>query len=134
MNGSGVYISPTSDISQNPIYGFSNSNTFNVQLIITDLYGCIDSITNPIDINPGPIVTFITDTVCEGNPTTFTDQTTIDPSLGGTLAAWNWQFGDGNTDNIQHPTHTYANAGVYSTILTVTDVNGCIGDLSLIHI
>ncbi len=32
-----------------------------------------------------------------------------------------WDFGDGNTSGDPHPTHNYANAGVYTVSLTVTD-------------
>ncbi len=35
--------------------------------------------------------------------------------------SWYWDFGDGNTSNIQNPIHTYTNAGNYTVILTVTD-------------
>ena len=57
MNGAGTYstVPPTNNTSQNPIYAFNNFNTFNVQLIITDQYGCMDSVSHPIDVNPGPI-------------------------------------------------------------------------------
>jgi len=36
---------------------------------------------------------------------------------------WNW--GDGNTDNIAFPTHTYSLAGNYGICLTITDSTGC---------
>ena len=64
---------------QNPSYGYQNFGTFNVQLIITDQYGCMDSVTIPIDVNPGPIAAFTHDTICEGTPTTFQDLTTTVP-------------------------------------------------------
>jgi len=35
--------------------------------------------------------------------------------------SWLWDFGDGNTSNIQNPIHTYTNAGNYTVMLTVTD-------------
>ena len=112
---------------QNPSYGYQNFGTFNVQLIITDQYGCMDSVTNPVDVNPGPIAAFTHDTICEGTPTTFQDLTTTVPPLGGALDNWLWEFGDGNTSTNQNPTHQYANAGIYIVNLTVTDINGCQG-------
>ena len=36
---------------------------------------------------------------------------------------YSWNFGDGNTDSNQNPTHVYANEGVYQVSLTVTDAN-----------
>ncbi|MCW5198235.1 S8 family serine peptidase [Desulfobulbus sp. F3] len=40
---------------------------------------------------------------------------------GGTVAAWNWDFGDGGTSTEQNPSHTYTAAGKYTVKLTVTD-------------
>ena len=39
-------------------------------------------------------------------------------------ATWAWDFGDGNTSNMQHPLHLYAAIGTYNTCLTVTNVAG----------
>lgn len=38
---------------------------------------------------------------------------------------WNWSFGDGATSNAQHPSHTYAEAGEYTVLLTVYNEHGC---------
>ena len=35
--------------------------------------------------------------------------------------SWLWNFGDGQTSNVQNPTHTYVNPGNYTVTLTVTD-------------
>jgi PKD repeat protein len=40
------------------------------------------------------------------------------------VRALDWQFGDGSTGSGTTATHTYAGAGDYSVVLTVTDVNG----------
>ena len=42
----------------------------------------------------------------------------------GKITAWHWDFGDGAAANEQHPTHVYAKAGNYVTILTVTAADG----------
>jgi len=53
------------------------------------------------------------------------EQVTLDGSestdLDGTIAQYEWDFGDGNTGTGQKPTHTYNNAGTYTVKLTVTD-------------
>ena len=38
--------------------------------------------------------------------------------------AWAWDFGDGEISSDQNPTHVYANEGVYSVSLTVTNTLG----------
>jgi YVTN family beta-propeller protein len=51
--------------------------------------------------------------------------TTVDPD--GTVASFNWSFGDGATalNGGPAPTHTYAQAGTYAIGLTAIDNEGC---------
>jgi len=37
---------------------------------------------------------------------------------------FHWDFGDGNTSTMQNPTHSYANIGNYTVVLSVTDATG----------
>lgn len=46
---------------------------------------------------------------------TFTDESSGSPDT------WLWDFGDGNTSSLQHPTHNYAVAGVYDVCLTASN-------------
>ncbi|WP_269538932.1 PQQ-dependent sugar dehydrogenase [Cerasicoccus fimbriatus] len=48
----------------------------------------------------------------------FTDQSTAPDS---TVASWAWDFDDGSTSTQPSPQHTFANAGVYSVSLTVSN-------------
>jgi len=57
----------------------------------------------------------------------FTD-TSIDRD--GTIASWNWDFGDGNTSALQNPTHKYTDEGTYHVTLTVKDDDGASNSLS----
>ncbi len=57
----------------------------------------------------------------------FTDTST---DSDGTIVSWSWDFGDGNTSTQQNPSHTYAAAGTYSVILTVTDNSGASDNVS----
>ena len=38
--------------------------------------------------------------------------------------SWEWDFGDGHTSTLQHPTHTYADIGLYAVSLTVHGPGG----------
>jgi len=40
------------------------------------------------------------------------------------IRAWRWAFGDGATDTLAHPVHTYAQAGTYQVCLTATNPRG----------
>ena len=42
-------------------------------------------------------------------------------STQGNPVTWLWDFGDGNTDTIQNPTHVYTNSGIYNVCLTVSN-------------
>ena len=53
----------------------------------------------------------------------FTDAST---SGDGAINTWAWDFGDGNTGTEQNPVHTYAEDGIYSVTLTVTDENSLV--------
>ncbi|QEE17078.2 PKD domain-containing protein [Promethearchaeum syntrophicum] len=44
-----------------------------------------------------------------------------------------YEFGDGSTSTEENPTHSYSEAGLYSIILTVTDIDGDIDVLELIN-
>jgi PKD repeat protein len=70
----------------------------------------------------GPVAAFEADvTTTEDGIVTFTD---LSNENGAAITAWAWVFGDGQTSTDENPTHTYADAGVYSVTLTVTNANG----------
>lgn len=75
--------------------------------------------------------------VASANPTTGTAPLAVnfngagssDPD--GTIASYQWNFGDGATGSGATPAHTYANAGSYTAVLTVTDNLGATGTASV---
>jgi len=58
---------------------------------------------------------------CSGLTCNFTS-TSSDPD--GTIASYNWTFGDGFSSTAQNPSHTYGAGGSYTVTLTVTDNQG----------
>ncbi len=62
-------------------------------------------------------VTFSNFSICNTNYTHFTD--------------WSWNYGDGNTDTLQNPTHAYQDTGVYNVTLTAITNLGCIATTTL---
>jgi hypothetical protein len=40
------------------------------------------------------------------------------------IRTWHWDFGDGHTDTLQNPVHTYAAGGVYNVCLAVSNPRG----------
>ena len=86
-----------------------------------------------LTVSESPLISFIPSAIdgCEPLEITFTDNTTPVPS------SWLWEFGDGNTSNLQNPVHTYQNAGTYDLKLTTHTSDGCFDSyesIGLIHV
>ena len=109
----------SSSTATNPTHSFTSFGVFNVKLIVTDFMGCTDSIIKPVNVYEIPSVAFDAPATCLGDSTVFTDLT----APGG--SSWMWSFGDGSTSDLQNPKHLYGNAGTYSVLLEVEDINGC---------
>jgi PKD repeat protein len=98
-----------------------------VTLIVTDSYGCMDTIGDSVYVKPGFAFTFRNDTVCFKNPTHFT---AVDLAQGDSLYNPSWNFGDPNSGPNNNsflfaPTHTFLQPGVYIVKLRVTDSDNC---------
>lgn len=113
---------------QNPPHTYTATGTYAVSLTVTTSATCTATITQNITISPSLVVSYKTDTVCQGFATTFTDLTAGVPP-GSTYA---WTFGDG-TNSSQSTTvvHTYSTQGTYTTTLSITNGMGCISSATL---
>lgn len=115
------------DTLQNPTHYYDSSGVFNVQLIITDILGCKDTVSklNLMSVHHLPVPHFNTTQTYGCVPLTveFTDSSSA--FFPFVITKWLWNFGDGNTDTIANPTHIYQTRGVYSVSLTVKDSYGC---------
>ncbi|MCB9198205.1 MAG: gliding motility-associated C-terminal domain-containing protein, partial [Flavobacteriales bacterium] len=97
--------------------------------VTEDLGGCISNSSSvTVTINSNPIADFSA-TPTSGSPELLVNYT--DNSTGAGLI-YNWEFGDNNTSAIQNPSNTFTTAGSYTTVLTVTDLNGCTDSTSII--
>ena len=101
---------------QNPQHQFNNSGTFNVTLTIsngTSSKSLTRSITVIAALIPG--FNFTPSNPESGEVIQFQDKTSGNPT------AWNWNFGDGSTSNLQNPTHSYNTAGTYNVTFQVSN-------------
>ncbi|RYY40572.1 MAG: PKD domain-containing protein [Chitinophagaceae bacterium] len=109
-----------------PTHTYSNAGPFNVQLTATSNQGCVKDATRQLATvyaQPQAAFTASSPEVCTGAAFTFTDGSS---APGSTVTGWSWNFGDGNIDNTQNPTHSYAAPGTYQVTLTVTSAVGCV--------
>ncbi len=104
----------------NPSHYYSTSGQFTVTLT-TGSGICYHTKSKTITISPKPTANFIASTGCSNTPLSFTDQSTI---ASGSIIQWSWNFGSGDTSNLQNPNYAYNTGGNYLTSLVVTsDVN-----------
>ena len=94
---------------------------YTVILTVTDDDGVSDSYQVDIMVlNVEPIANF-TYSPSEPSDLDTIQFTDLSDDLDGSIVNWSWDFGDGNISYEQNPTHQYADDGVYTVILTVTD-------------
>ncbi len=107
-----------------PSHSFAAAGIYTVRLTVTDDVGATNMATttatvaaanqNPTADPNGPY----TGTV--DVPITFDGSGSLDPD-GGSITAYDWDFGDGVTGTGVAPSHSFAAAGIYTVRLTVTD-------------
>src|SRR5207244_7840426 len=49
----------------------------------------------------------------------------VNMASGTSPLTYSWSWGDGSTDSVPFPSHTYDTAGFYAICLTISDASGC---------
>jgi PKD repeat protein len=107
-------------------HAYSTPGTYTVILTVTDDAGRVG--TSKVDVTVGsgdPTANFTNNPSAPraGSPVTF-DASSSTAATGRTITAYTWSFGDGTTGTGRTVTKTYAVAGTYDVLLTVTDNAG----------
>ena len=89
-----------------------------VSLIVTGWNGCKTSVQEIITVHPQPAPEFSFDAVCQGEPTSFNDMSSIHWTTD--ITGWHWTFGDGNESFESNPSNNYAFTGDYNVTLVAT--------------
>ncbi|MBL4593775.1 MAG: PKD domain-containing protein [Flavobacteriales bacterium] len=121
-----------SNLQNPPAQFYGAPGSYNVQLDVSSINGCINSITQVIDVFQSPVPAFIPTSVCQNEVASFTDQSTS--SGGDPIITWNWDFGDGNSSTQQNPTHIYTTTGSVSVILDVSTANCSASDTIIVTV
>jgi PKD repeat protein len=107
---------------ESPRHFYTSPGIYRPSLILISESGCFDTSSIGLAINATPGASFTAASVCSGNPVSFTNNSSIN---GGSITAYNWDFGDGNTSTQKEPQHLYAGPGKYDVRLIVTGDKGC---------
>lgn len=106
-----------------PSHQYSYNDTFTVSLVITDQYGCKDTMVRPNIVRIfSPVADFSesdTSAPCPPLFVDFTDQSSDD------VISWSWRFGDNSGSVLQDPGHSYNKPGTFDVQLIVTNNAGC---------
>jgi gliding motility-associated-like protein len=94
-----------------------------VTLTVETLHGCRHTASDTARVYPLPQMSFTADSVCEGLTTKFTNLSKIPQ---GSIAVYNWKFGDGNGAALVSPSNKYAQQGWYTATLKATSDKGCV--------
>jgi PKD repeat protein len=110
---------------------YTAAGIYTVWLTATSNTGCQYAISRSITVETvsAGIVLDGGATVCQNEPITFTD----DSTLVGTISAWHWHFGDDDsTADTSSTVHTFGTPGTYTVTLSVTTTGGCTDTTSTI--
>jgi len=106
-------------------HAYANDGIYTVTLTVTDDDGSTDRTTSiETVLNRGPVAlfTYSPDTVYTGEAVIFDASNSYDSD--GIIISYFWDFGDGTSDTGVTTSHSYADNGIYTITLTVTDDDG----------
>ena len=115
------------DTGITPSYIFTTPGVYTVSLTVTDNEGESDTTTTNISVSA--IGSQLPTAVFSATPLSGTVPLTVDFDASastdpdGTITAYSWDFGDGNSETGVTTSHTFDIQGTYNVTLTVTDNN-----------
>jgi PKD repeat protein len=114
----------TKSIEPNPSHSFATQGTKLVWLWVTDDHGARDTelVVLTVGTPPVAVASYSPQSPATGEPIMFSSVGTHDPD--GTVARYEWDFGDGTTSAEPNPVHTYATAQSYLVWLRIWDDGG----------
>lgn len=115
------------DNTQNTTHTYATDGTFTASLTVTSDNGCSSTSDEDVTVYPLPNADFSSTSVCEGEPSVFSDLSNVS---SGSISTWRYEFGDNTISATQNPSHTYPAAGSYDTELLVTTAQGCLDSIT----
>ncbi|MGG9972708.1 PKD domain-containing protein [Ferruginibacter sp. SUN002] len=113
----------TTSTDQSPSHLYTSDGLFDVKLVLTDKYGCKDSLTRSAYIS---IVTPKTDFSMSDSLSTCPPLVVDFKDLSNVGVSRKWDFGDNTFSTLSEPSHFYNYPGIYIVKLTTTGPGGCV--------
>jgi gliding motility-associated-like protein len=122
-------LDPTPTVVKDGIHYFRSLRSYTIKLVATSNNGCKDSLSRLLsDVFPQPKAGFRSlDSVCLGKEIQYSDTST---GFVRPIVEWNWDFGNGVTDNTKNPLYEHRATGTFPVSLWVKSSEGCISDTS----
>ncbi len=108
---------------------FSQVGSYNVELILSTLEGCVDSLLKPVIVKPSPLAAIGHSKLCVGDNVLFQDLSYIPFPHQNIFRQW--IFNDTIVSNDFQPTLNYSIDGTYPVELIILASNGCRDTLSV---
>ncbi len=111
---------------QNPSFLFSSYGTQDIELVVTNASGCVDTSQQSVEVFDNPVAAFDFSTECLGDASSFTNTSAAPAS---DIDSWTWEM-EGSSYNTQNTTHTFSGSGDFVVNLTVETEEGCSNSIS----
>ncbi|MCR9173115.1 MAG: PKD domain-containing protein [bacterium] len=117
--------------NQNDVYTYASPGTYDVELIVTSVHGCSDTITQQTEVFDIPVADYTYTANCNNNQVLvqFTDASTIS---NGTINFWFYDFGGQGTSATANPLQPFASNGDFTVLHYVETTDGCRDSISQI--
>ena len=102
-----------------PTHTYQTNGTYQVQLIVQNTDGCLDTLVQEYRNYQIPVASIIPNNNCLTYPTLLSDNST------GQIASWNWTTNN-TSQTTQNFNYTFNSPGTYPVQLIIQSVDGCI--------
>jgi gliding motility-associated-like protein len=104
---------------------YTNSGSYDVQLIVEDNEGCRDTALQAVTIFEDPTAGFNFSDVCLYDTVNFIDASTI--TTPDNIVSWSWDINNNGLEDYstQNANHKFSSPGSYDVILSVVSNNNC---------
>ena len=112
----------TTSTATDPVHTFTAPGTYFVKLSVNTQYQCPSSFVDTVRVYKTPVLSILgKDSACINVPEAFLGSLTQPDST----IKWSWNFGNGNSSQLQEGVTSFSNSGDYNMQLIATNKLGC---------